>query len=79
MDAPMKPLSKMELGKCCKVVGIEGSPDLCQRLMEMGVCEGDNVSVVRKAPMGDPIEYHFGPNRISLRQVEASAIIVEPT
>ncbi|QVL33053.1 ferrous iron transport protein A [Telmatocola sphagniphila] len=75
----MKPLSKIEIGKCCRVVGIEGQPDLCQRLMEMGICEGDKVSVVRKAPLGDPTEYHFGCNRISLRQVEASAILVEPT
>jgi Fe2+ transport system protein FeoA len=47
--------------------------------MEMGICEGDHVSVIRKAPMGDPTEYHFGTNRISLRQIEAAAILVEPT
>jgi Fe2+ transport system protein FeoA len=47
-----------------------------QRLLEMGLVKGTRVKVVRFAPMGDPIEVQVKGYRLSLRRVEAEAVIV---
>ena len=47
-----------------------------QRLLEMGLVKGTHVELVRFAPMGDPIEVRVKGYRLSLRRVEAEAVIV---
>ena len=57
---------------------IDGDDGLVQRLMEMGLLEGEEVEVVGFAPMGDPMEVRLGDYRLSLRRVEAARVHVEP-
>jgi ferrous iron transport protein A len=57
------------------VIALDG---LVQRLMEMGLLEGEEVEVVGFAPMGDPMEVRLGDYRLSLRRVEAARVHVEP-
>ena len=45
-----------------------------QRLMEMGLFEGEEVEVVSLAPLGDPLEIRLGDYRLSLRRVEAARV-----
>lgn len=48
-----------------------------QRLMEMGLTKGVLVSVVRVAPLGDPMEIELRGYRLSLRRKEAEAVKVQ--
>ena len=68
-----------QLGVGCSgcVVGVEGDRELRRRLLEMGFCNGVNVEVVRRAPMGDPIEFKVRGYFLSLRDEQASCIKVQ--
>ena len=48
-----------------------------QRLLEMGLINGTTVEIVKFAPMGDPIEVRVRGYRLSLRRLEAEAVIVK--
>jgi ferrous iron transport protein B len=59
------------------ILKIRGRGQFRQRLSEMGFVVGKKVSVVRKAPLRDPIEYRIMGYHISLRNSEARLIEVE--
>lgn len=44
--------------------------------MELGMTKGSLVEMIRVAPMGDPLEVKIKGYRLSLRKVEAEAILV---
>ena len=64
------------LGIGCKghVVAVGGDTELRRRLLEMGFCNGAEVEVVRRAPMGDPIEFRLRGYHLSLRDAQASFV-----
>ena len=47
-----------------------------QRLLELGLTKGTCVELIRMAPMGDPIEVKIKGYRLSLRKLEAEAVLV---
>ena len=49
------------------------------RLREMGVLPGTPVTLVRVAPLGDPIEIKIRGYHLTLRKSEAEHVLVEPT
>jgi ferrous iron transport protein B len=59
------------------ILKIKGRGQFRQRLSEMGFVAGKNVSVIRKAPLRDPVEYKIMGSHISLRNSEAQLIEVE--
>jgi len=48
------------------------------RLREMGLLVGTSVTLVRAAPLGDPLEIKVRGYSLSLRKVDAARIVVEP-
>ncbi len=48
-----------------------------QKLLSMGFSKGMELSVLRAAPLGDPVEIRVGQSNVSLRRDEADAIEVE--
>lgn len=48
-----------------------------QRLLEMGLMAGVRVRLVRRAPLGDPMEIHLKGYRLMLRDTEACNIFLE--
>jgi ferrous iron transport protein A len=56
---------------------IDGNDDVAVRLMEMGILEGEKITLVRYAPLGDPIEFLVRGYRLSLRANEAKRVQVE--
>lgn len=52
------------------------APHIKQRLMELGMTRGSSIELIRVAPMGDPLEVKIKGYRLSLRKVEAEAIVV---
>ena len=62
-------------GMVLKIVKIHES-DLKQRMMTMGLIPGTKVTVLRSAPLGDPIEVTVRGYELSLRKSEAESILV---
>lgn len=50
---------------------------LRKRLLDMGVIPGAEITVVRVAPLGDPVEYLVKGYHLSLRRNEAEQILVQ--
>jgi ferrous iron transport protein A len=71
-------LDQLRPGGRGRITRILGDDGLVQRLMEMGLLEGEEVEVVGFAPLGDPMEVRLGDYRLSLRRVEAARVEVEP-
>jgi ferrous iron transport protein A len=71
-------LSDLEPGTRAIVRRVSGAPDLLHRLMELGFVPGTKVTLVRRAPMGDPIELRLRGTHFSIRTSEADRIDVDP-
>ncbi len=61
---------------CVVKVGKEGA--LRQHFLDMGVIPGAEITMVKAAPMGDPVEYNIHGYELTLRLADAEEIIVEP-
>lgn len=73
---PPKNLTDLAIGAEARVVSVAGEGRVTRRLMEMGVIPGVTVSVVKKAPFGDPIEVRVRGYSLAMRRSEADAIEV---
>lgn len=72
----MTSLDKLRPGQQATVLTISGDDALVQRLLEMGLFDGENVEVIGFAPLGDPMEIRVGDYRLSLRRNEAARVSV---
>lgn len=70
-------LSDLEPGDTCKVTHVGGSGGERRRMMDMGIVRGSRIEVVRKAPMGDPVEFLLRGYNLTLRKEEAGVVRVE--
>jgi ferrous iron transport protein A len=77
MRLAMPTLEQLQQGQIATVVAISGTDGIGQRLMEMGVFEGEEVEVLGFAPLGDPMEIRLRDYRLSLRRSEAARIEVQ--
>jgi len=71
------PLNELKKGQQGIIVQVGGKGAVKRRMMDMGVVPGSEISVVRFAPFGDPIEFNIKGYKLSLRKSEAEKIIVE--
>ncbi len=74
----MPALHQLAPGQRARIDAIAGGDAISQRLMEMGILEGETVEVVGFAPLGDPMEIRLGDYCLSLRKTEASRVLVTP-
>jgi ferrous iron transport protein A len=72
----MATLDEIPTGGRCRIAEVGGPPFLAQRLLEMGLMEGEMVTVITRAPLGDPIEIESPLTRLSLRRSEAAQVRV---
>lgn len=76
MDNDYLKLSDIPTGEECVIVKVHGHGSFRNRIVEMGFVRGEKVTVVRNAPLHDPIEYQLMDGYISLRRSEARLIEV---
>lgn len=69
------PLSVIKKPTRVTVEEVEGSAAV--RLMEMGITPGTELEVIRTAPLESPVEIKVRGHLLSLRDAEASCILVE--
>ena len=73
----MASLDQMRQGQRAVVESVAGDDAVVQRLLEMGLLEGEEIEVLGFAPMGDPMEIRLRDFRMSLRRREAAGVIVQ--
>lgn len=71
-------LSTLAVGGSALVREFPKSGSAFIRLREMGVLPGTKVTLVRTAPLGDPIEIKVRGYSLTLRKSEADYVLVEP-
>lgn len=69
-------LNDLKSGDSATVVGIRGGGAFRKRLSEMGFVRGIPVTVIKSAPLKDPVEYRLLDFTVSLRRSEASLVEV---
>ncbi len=75
--APLTTLDGIAPGERVLVRAVTGPTPIRRRLMEMGLCSGVVVDVLRRAPFGDPLEVRLRGYLLSLRAMQAALIRVE--
>ncbi len=71
-------LNQLRVGDRAKVVGFEKSgKSYRKRLLAMGLTPATEFTIVRAAPLGDPIEVRVRGFSLTLRKDEASVVLVE--
>jgi len=69
-------LNALPHGRWATVLNVLGPGFIALRLMEMGLVPGAIISVVRSAPLGDPIQVKLRDYHLALRRTEAEMISV---
>ncbi|MEI7459620.1 MAG: FeoA family protein [Pirellula sp.] len=69
-------LDELSPGESATIVEILGNDVIASRLMEMGLIDGEEISMIGRAPMGDPTEFSIRGYRLSLRKTESSRVLV---
>jgi Fe2+ transport system protein FeoA len=77
ISRPVSRLIDLKPGESARIVDLDGEQALVQRLLEMGLTDGEVVEVVRYAPMGDPLEVRIRGYNLSIRRSEAAAILID--
>lgn len=72
----MTTLADLPPGGSGTIAGFREAGPVVHRLMQLGVIEGQPFTVVRTAPMGDPIEIEILGYALSLRRSEARVVLV---
>ena len=71
-------LKELEIGKSAVIRTVGGKGALRQHFLDMGMIPGAEVTVVKLAPMGDPMELQIHGYELTLRLAEADQIEIVP-
>ncbi len=69
-------LNDLHTGDSATIARVRGRGAFRKRLTEMGFIRGKNITVVKSAPLKDPVEYRILESNITLRRSEASLVEV---
>lgn len=73
----LKKLSDFNVGETGRIVKVEGEGKIRRRLFDMGVTPGADIILMKKAPLGDPIEITIRGYELTLRKNEAIYVTIE--
>lgn len=71
-------LKELEVGKSAVIRRVGGEGALRQHFLDMGMIPGAEVTVIKLAPMGDPMEVQVHGYELTLRLAEAQQIDIQP-
>ena len=71
-------LKELEVGKSAVILRVGGEGALRQHFLDMGMIPGAEVTVIKLAPMGDPMEVQVHGYELTLRLAEAQQIDIQP-
>ena len=70
-------LDKLKIGQSAVITAVGGEGALRCRLLDMGLIPRTRVSMIKIAPMGDPMEIMVRGYELTLRREDAAKIEVE--
>ncbi|MEW6280404.1 MAG: FeoA family protein [Candidatus Eremiobacterota bacterium] len=73
----MRLLSQLQPDESGHILSLGGPPHMTRRLISIGLRPGAGVRLVRRGPLGGPIQVALGSNFISLRDQEAEQVRLE--
>lgn len=71
-----KKLSEFENNECGDVVSVAGDGRIRRRLLDMGITPDAKITVIKRAPLGDPLEVTLRGYLLSLRKSEAECVLM---
>lgn len=72
-----KLLSEFSIGETGVIKTVAGEGKIRRRLFDMGVTPGAEVTLRKKAPLGDPLEVTIRGYELTLRNAEAVCVTME--
>ncbi len=69
-------LNELHVGECATIGHVGGSGALRQHFLDMGMIPGAKITLVKFAPMGDPIEFRIHDYELTLRVEDAKKISI---
>ena len=76
-DAFVLKLSELKTGESAVIQNVGGQGELRQHFLDMGIIPGAEVTLVKFAPMGDPMELQIHGYELTLRLAEAEKIQIQ--
>ena len=70
-------LKDLPIGKTATVKSVGGEGELRQHFLDMGIIPKAEITMVKYAPMGDPVELRIRSYELSLRLSDAEKIEIE--
>ena len=70
-------LKELEIGKTATVASVGSEGALRQHLLDMGLIPGADVTMIKLAPMGDPMEVRVHGYELTLRLADAEKILID--
>ena len=70
-------LSELKVGESAVIQNVGGQGELRQHFLDMGIIPGAEVTLVKFAPMGDPMELQVHGYELTLRLAEADKIQIQ--
>ena len=75
----MTTLAELDVPGGCSVLRVaDGYAEIQSRLYALGLLPGVRVEVLRRAPLGDPLQVRVGTTLLSIRRADAALIDVSP-
>ncbi len=71
------PLGELPVGVRAVVAEVKGGGKQQRRMLDMGLVPGAEVTVIRTASLGSPVEYRVKGTAIAMRRSDANTILVE--
>lgn len=69
-------IKDLEIGKSAKITEVGGEGALRQHFLDMGLIPGAEITMVKYAPMGDPVELKIHGYELTLRLADAEKILI---
>lgn len=72
-----KLLNEFRIGEAGVVKSVSGEGKIKRRLFDMGITNGAEIRLRKKAPLGDPLEVTLRGYELTLRKTEAECVLME--
>ena len=70
-------LDQLAQGQTGVIRDVMGDDGVAVRLLEMGMTDGEPITLLGAAPLGDPLEFSLRGYRLSLRRSEAARVEID--
>lgn len=69
--------ASLQLGESGVVGEVDGTDGISMRLLEMGLVPGTSITLLKRAPGGDPLQFRVRGFHLSVRRAEADRVTLE--